>query len=127
MKHWLQAFFLLVLSVACFGTEKALAQAEQPGGSVEAPRQESYVLSSAYPNPFSRYTSFNLTVSQRQEVQIQVFNLLGQPVRQIFSGVMNAGETRTFTFDASGLPSGIYIYRVQGQFFKAARQMTLLN
>lgn len=86
-----------------------------------------YVLSAAYPNPFNPRTTFSLTVEQEQEVTVEVFSLLGQRVRTLYDGIMEAGETRTFTFEAGNLPSGIYLYRVQGATFTATRQVTLLK
>ena len=56
-----------------------------------------------------------------------MYNLLGTLVRHLYTGVMEAGEERSFTFEAGELPSGIYLYRVQGETFTAARQVTLLK
>lgn len=92
-----------------------------------ADRPEEFTLSPAYPNPFNPQTSFSLTVEDRQEVTVEVFNLLGVRVGQLFHGEMQSGETKTFTFVADNLPSGIYLYRVQGETFTATRQMTLLK
>jgi hypothetical protein len=88
---------------------------------------ETYVLSAAYPNPFNPATTFSLLVRQRQHVKVEVYNMLGQPVRLLYNGTMEAGETRVFTFDAADLPTGIYLYRVQAERFTAARQVTLLK
>ena len=92
-----------------------------------ADKPDGYVLSSAYPNPFNPATSFSLTVKERQEVTVEVFNLLGNRVKRLFEGTMESGETRTFTFNADDLPSGIYLYRARGEKFTAARQMTLMK
>lgn len=86
-----------------------------------------YTLSAAHPNPFNPRTSFSLTLRERQDVTVEVFNLLGTRVKHLFSGTMETGETRSFTFTADDLPSGIYLYRVQGESFTATRQMTLLK
>lgn len=108
--------------------QAAHAQATNATEATEArdlPR--AYTLSPAYPNPFNPRTSFTLTVRERQEVTIEVFNLLGISVKRLFSGVMEAGETQTFTFEADDLPSGIYLYRARGEHFTATRQVTLLK
>ncbi len=88
---------------------------------------EGFVLSAAYPNPFNPTTSFSLTIEERQEVTVEIFNVLGISVKHLFSGTMDADETRTFTFEADDLPSGIYLYRVTGESFTATRQMTLMK
>ncbi|MEX0746552.1 MAG: T9SS type A sorting domain-containing protein [Rhodothermales bacterium] len=90
-------------------------------------KPDGYVLSSAYPNPFNPSTSFSLTVKERQEVTVEVFNLLGNRVKRLFEGTMESGETRTFTFNADDLPSGIYLYRARGEKFTAARQVTFMK
>lgn len=106
----------------------ATAGARPDGADQEAADvPQGYTLSAAYPNPFNPRTSFTLTVREAQHVRVEVFNLLGLPVRMLFDGQMEAGETKSFTFDAGELPSGIYLYRVQGKTFTATRQMTLLK
>jgi hypothetical protein len=126
MKHRLQPLaFLLLTSIAGF-SQPVAAQSALPKIANEQIAEE-YVLTSAFPNPFNTSTRFNITVRQRQQVKVQVFNILGQPVRELYDGTMEAGETRTFTFEGGDLPSGIYIYRVRGERFTAARQTTLLK
>lgn len=88
---------------------------------------DDFTLSAAHPNPFNPRTSFSLTIHESQEITVEVFNLLGARVRHIYEGTMEAGESRTFTFTADDLPSGIYLYRVQGESFTATRQVTLLK
>lgn len=106
----------------------ASAQAlRAPSVSEEADVPKGYVLSAAYPNPFNPTTTFTLSVREAQHVRVEVFNLLGLPVKLLYSGPMEAGETKSFTFDAGDLPSGIYLYRVQGKTFTATRQVTLLK
>lgn len=127
MKHTLR-FLLLLLTLSVGAAPYATAQVvPAQSKDTEAPGQEAYVLTTAYPNPFNNSSRFSLTVADRQQVRVQVFNMLGQTVRDLYSGTMDAGETRTFTFDAGDLPSGIYIYRVRGERFTAARQVTLLR
>ncbi len=124
-------FLLLLLLPVLAGVGRAApsvpAPAAAPALSGDPDLPEGYVLSAAYPNPFNPRTTFSLTVRDRQAVTVEVFTLLGQRVRTLFSGVMDAGETRTFLFEAGDLPSGIYLYRVQGQTFTATRQVTLLK
>lgn len=110
---------LLTISIgSAFQDAYAAANQEAPAG---------YVLTQAYPNPFNPTTSFSLTVHQRQRVVVEVYNILGRPVAELFRGVMQNGETRTFTFEAGDLPTGIYFYRVTGERFQVARQITLIR
>lgn len=117
--------FVAILTLFLSTTGVAHASWSQEEVTDETPR--TYTLSSAYPNPFNPTTTFSLTVNERQKVQVAIYNMLGQPVAALFEGTMDAGETRSFTFDAGDLPSGIYIYRVSGERFTAARQMTLIR
>src|SRR5690606_35687771 len=98
---------------------------DPPGKEQVVPQP--FVLSAAYLNPFNPTTTFILTVLVRLTVKVEIHNMLGQPVRLLFKATMEPGETRTFTFDAGDLPTGIYLYRVQSNLFSAARQVTLLR
>lgn len=124
MKHLLLLVFLAVF--AALPAASAELSAPVPDDRV-MDEPDGFVLSSAYPNPFNPQTSFTLRVEERQDVKVEVFNLLGRPVKILFEGTMDADETRTFTFEAGDLPSGIYLYRVRGEEFTATRQMTLLK
>lgn len=84
-------------------------------------------LSSAYPNPFNPQTQFSLSVAQTQQVEINVFNLLGQRVKSLYTGTMMAKQEQTFAFDAASLPSGIYLVQVRGEQFLETQQVTLLK
>jgi hypothetical protein len=97
---------------------------ESEDGDDEA---EPYTLSAAYPNPFRARTRFDLRVKKSQRVSVEVYNLLGQRVRTLFEGRLRADSKRTFTFEAGSLPSGLYLYRIEGETFTAARRVTLVR
>ena len=85
------------------------------------------LLSSAYPNPFNPETRFMVTSQERQEVSVEVYNLLGERVKVLFSGIMTAGESRWFVFEAGSLPSGIYLYRAKSDRHSVTRQFILIE
>jgi hypothetical protein len=91
---------------------------------------DNFYLSQNYPNPFNPSTSIQYTVSNRQFVLLKVYDVLGKEVATLVNEEKPAG-TYTVTFDASsttgGLPSGIYIYRLQTEDYSANRKMTLLK
>lgn len=93
--------------------------------NVEVPGQ--YVLYPAYPNPFNPATTITFAVASRQAVKAEVFNALGQKVRTLFNGTLEANVPHSAQFDASGLQSGMYIVRVTGASFKATQNVTLLK
>lgn len=79
-----------------------------------------------YPNPFHSHTivEFNLPVGQ--QLHIDVYNAVGQHVRALSHGVFMSG-THQVDFDASQLPSGVYLVRVVGDDFRATHRMVLLK
>ena len=87
----------------------------------------SFHLSEAYPNPFNPTTALTLTVATSQPVTVDVFTPLGQHVQQLFSGVLAGEQPQPITFDAAGLPSGLYLIRAQGAQFTTTRQVVLMK
>jgi photosystem II stability/assembly factor-like uncharacterized protein len=69
-----------------------------------------------FPNPFSQSTTISFSLSESGVAEIIIVNLLGSEVARIFSGELEAGS-HTFSWDASGLPPGMYecIVRMNGQ------------
>jgi len=86
-----------------------------------------YQLSKAYPNPFNPQSTFRLTVSRDQEVHITLHDLLGKEVGLIHSGLMAGQQEQYFVIDGSGLPSGTYLYRVNGEFFSTSGRVLLVK
>jgi len=66
----------------------------------------------AYPNPFNPSTTIRFSISDRGSVELTVFNLLGQQVRFLSKGDMEAGSHEV-RFDANNLVSGLYLCRLQ--------------
>jgi hypothetical protein len=73
--------------------------------------QETELLN-AYPNPFNPTTTINYNLSEDGPVRLAVYDVLGREVALLVNEVRKAGAY-TVTFDASHLPSGLYIYRLQ--------------
>ncbi|WP_457653009.1 T9SS type A sorting domain-containing protein [Rhodocaloribacter sp.] len=92
---------------------------------VELP--EAYVLSDAFPNPFNPQTRFTLMVRNEQRVRVAVFDALGREVARLHDGPLAANTPHRFTFEAAGLPSGLYVYRADGETFSASKLMTLVK
>ncbi len=88
---------------------------------------DSYRLSEVYPNPFNPQTQFSLEIAQHENVQIEVYNTLGQNVQVLHDELLSGPATHSFTFEAGSLPSGVYLLRVTGESFSATRTMTLLK
>lgn len=69
-----------------------------------------YVLD-PYPNPFNPKTAIEFYLPQEEKITIVVFNLLGQKVRMLSNEITSEGKHK-INFDAAGLPSGIYFFRL---------------
>jgi spore germination protein YaaH len=73
---------------------------------------EKMLLYSNFPNPFNPATTLSYHLANNGQVRATLFNLLGQPVREIFNEWQNAGEHRRL-IDLRDLPSGVYFLRLQ--------------
>ncbi len=82
-------------------------------------------------NPFNPSTTISYFLPQRSQVRLQVFNLLGQPVRTLAEGEQAAGA-HSITWDGTDdkgkiLSSGIYFYRLQSKDYFEVNKMLLLK
>ena len=85
-----------------------------------------YVLMQNYPNPFNPVTTISYSIPQDGNVQIKVFNSIGEEVSSLVNGFKNSGSYKV-NFDASDLPSGIYYYRIKAGSFTSVRKMIVLK
>jgi len=83
-------------------------------------------LAQNYPNPFNPTTTIQFTLDQASDVTLEVFNITGQRVATLVRGSLSAGSHR-HSFDASGLSSGIYMYRLKTPGQTLTRQMILIK
>lgn len=86
----------------------------------------SFELSQNYPNPFNPTTKIVYTVSEATNINLTVFNILGQQVAQLVNDFKNVG-TYEVTFDAENLPSGLYLYTFEAANTRITKKMTLLK
>jgi hypothetical protein len=83
-------------------------------------------LSQNYPNPFNPATKIDYTVPSGGLVSIRVYNVLGEEVGTVVNGQLQPG-TYQATFDAAGLPSGVYYYTMKAGSFSETKTMTLVK
>ena len=87
---------------------------------------ERFKLNGNYPNPFNPSTTIEYVLSTKSNITITVYNLRGQEVTRLLSQAQEAG-THKVIWNASGMASGVYFYRLQAGDFVQTRKMVLLK
>ena len=92
---------------------------------------EKFRLQQNYPNPFNPTTEITYDLPATTQVELTIFNLLGQKIRTIVNEIQAAGSYRLSwnARDENGkqVPSGVYIYLLKTGEFKQSRRMLLLR
>ena len=88
-------------------------------------------LQQNYPNPFNPSTRIDFYLSHDDSVQLSVYNIRGQKVRDIISGVLLAGKHFVIwdgtDNDSRNVASGIYFYRLNTQYGSETKRMALIK
>jgi hypothetical protein len=90
--------------------------------SVSESAPTEFSLEQNYPNPFNPTTHFGFRIVDFGFVSLKVFDLLGREVATLVNENLHAGSYQT-TFDATGLASGVYVYRLQSGSFSSTKKM----
>jgi hypothetical protein len=90
------------------------------------PVPNKFELYQNYPNPFNPNTIITFSLPEKSNVVLKVFNTLGEEVAEVVNNYLEAG-TYTSNFDASELPSGIYVYTLQTVDQLISKKMTLIK
>ena len=85
---------------------------------------ESFFMDQNYPNPFNPTTTIKFGLPSASYVTAKLFNVLGQEVKTLFEGRLNAGE-HELLFNAENIGSGVYFYRIQAGDNVSIKQMVL--
>ncbi|MBI2618811.1 MAG: T9SS type A sorting domain-containing protein [Ignavibacteriales bacterium] len=80
-----------------------------------------------YPNPFNPTTNISFTVPEDGRAVLRVYNMLGQEVAVLFEGEAVAGRLYRATFDASALPTGVYVSRLESGGQSVMRKMLFVK
>ncbi len=85
-----------------------------------------YALSQSYPNPFQYSTRIRYAIEKQGNVQLEVYDTLGRRIRVLINQQQPAGWHEA-SFDALGLSSGIYFYRLTADSFMETKSMILMR
>jgi hypothetical protein len=87
---------------------------------------ESFILYQNHPNPFNPSTKIKFTLPKPQNVNIEVYNTIGQRVETILNQHIKAGYHEV-EFNAENLSSGVYFYRIEAGEFQDVKKMVLIK
>lgn len=85
-----------------------------------------FSLSQNYPNPFNPVTNIDYTVSTKEQVSIQIYNITGEVITTLVNETKDPGFY-TVKFNASGLSSGIYFYRMSAGKFVSIKKLVVMK
>lgn len=85
-----------------------------------------FSLEQNYPNPFNPVTNIKFAIPKSSDVKIRVYDIIGNEVAVIYSGYLYAGYYIA-DFNASGLASGVYFYKLEADNFSSVKRMVLVK
>jgi len=90
------------------------------------PAPSGFKLIGNYPNPFNPNTMISYQLSESSEVKLQVYDVTGRIISTLVSSKQEPG-VHVVPFNATGLASGLYFYRIQAGTFSSVRSMILMK
>jgi hypothetical protein len=88
---------------------------------------DQYFLKQNYPNPFNPQTNIQFSLAESGPVTLEIFNILGKKVALIYNNKYHVRGLYTVKFNAYGLASGIYYYRIKAGSFNGTRKMIIIR
>ena len=92
---------------------------------------EEFQLSNAYPNPFNPTTNIDFFISKNQNVEINIYNGIGQKVKTLTNQYFQSGnyslQWNGKSETGESLPSGIYIYQMKSGVFFNSKKMIFMK
>jgi hypothetical protein len=107
---------------ALASTSTALVASTMAPGDVP----DTYGMSQNYPNPFNPTTRIEVNLPESQHVTLRIYDMLGREVSTLIDGTMAPGR-HVVSWDAGGLNSGTYVYRLDAGAFSTSKVMLLLK
>lgn len=85
-----------------------------------------YRLAQNYPNPFNPATTIEFDIIIKFNVELAVYDLMGKEISTLINRELEPGSYKV-NFDASGLPSGVYYYKIKSGYFEEAKKMVVIR
>jgi hypothetical protein len=85
-----------------------------------------YALSQNYPNPFNPTTTIEFALPRSSHAMLKIFNLLGEEIVTLVNHELAAGRYKV-QWDASGMESGVYFYRLETKAFVQTKKLILMK
>ena len=95
-------------------------------GQAENIVPQSYGLAQNFPNPFNPTTTIQFDLLQPGHATLKVYNGVGEEVATLIEGDLPAGRFEA-VWNANGVPSGTYFYRLLASAFSQTRKLILLK
>ncbi len=114
---------------SAFSHNASFTDIQWPGATAvddETNNLNDFALLQNYPNPFNPSTKIQFNIATAGNVKLIVYNLLGQEIKTLLNEFKEPG-THTINFEAVGLNTGVYIYKIESNGFTQTRKMTLLK
>lgn len=96
------------------------------GNELTSELPKEFKLIQNYPNPFNPSTNITYHLPDREFVRIKVFDITGREIENLVNEMKDAG-IHSISWNASGLPSGVYFYRIETGNFVDKKKMILLK
>jgi glucuronoarabinoxylan endo-1,4-beta-xylanase len=87
---------------------------------------KTFLLEQNYPNPFNPSTTIRYQLPVASEVKLEVYDVLGKKIATLVNERQSAGSYQV-VWNASGLSSGTYFYRLQAGTFTQTKKMILVK
>ncbi len=85
-----------------------------------------FSLAQNYPNPFNPLTTIQFSIPESGNVKLIIYNSIGEEVKTLIDEYREVGNYR-INFNADGLPSGIYLYKLSVGTFSLTKKMILMK
>ena len=96
-------------------------------GNASGQTPTTYSLAQNFPNPFNPNTTITFALKNTEHATVEVYNLLGQKVATLFDGIATSGDRVTLVFNATNLPSGVYLYTLRSASSNQTKKMILMK